>query len=139
MPLLLKSLLGRSPLGLQIALRQQDLQEELARKTHYYDVEKIQRAVELTHHEHKSSHAIISSKIEIQQLENELRKLKNSTWSSSLDLYTPKDHQSKNSSDEVKTKENNLIAKESNSLSTQNLDDELTKSQHVAANLYVIS
>lgn len=80
MPLLLKSLLGRSPLGLEIALRQQQLQDEFEQKQHENALDRIRKNGELKEAEHKNAELGMHSKIAIQQLENELNNLKGSSW-----------------------------------------------------------
>lgn len=80
MPLLLKSLLGRSPLGLEIALRQQHLNEEFERRQHLYALDKVREGLELTEATHKNSELGLKSKIALQHLENELKDIKGNSW-----------------------------------------------------------
>lgn len=87
MPLLLKSLLGRSPLGLAIALRQQHLNEEFERKQHLYALGKVRESLELTEVTHRNSELGLKSKIALQHLENELRDIKGSSWLKSGRLH----------------------------------------------------
>lgn len=86
MPLLLKSLLGRSPLGLAIALKQQMFHEEFMNVQHQYALEKIKRSVEFKKLSYEDSELEMNSKIAIQHLENQLRDLKNESqlWLSGL-------------------------------------------------------
>ena len=72
MPLLLKSLLGRSPLGVQVALRMQKMHETLEVSGHNHVLGKIERKTRFNALLHQSKEAQLTSKIALQHLENKL-------------------------------------------------------------------
>jgi len=129
MPLLLKSILGRSPLGLEIALRNQNLTEEFTKVQHEYVIKEIERNVEINNFLHQRMSNELNSKIVLQQLQNKLNSLKpeSNTWVSSL-LKTPRERS--NAQEASAPSKNQDIDTFSN---------EKTSSKPTASSLYAIS
>jgi len=76
MPLLLKSLLGRSPLGVGIAIRTQDMYEKLESSEHHRALAQTNRLSEHQLALFQNKEAGLSSKITLQHLANKLGALK---------------------------------------------------------------
>jgi len=76
MPLLLKSLLGRSSLGIRIAMRSQAMQHEYEETEHAYGLHTIHRTGKATKAKNEQSKLDLTDQIEIQKMKNELNTLK---------------------------------------------------------------
>ena len=76
MPLLLKSLLGRSPLGVRIAIRSQELAEDLEESQHRYSLSRVARDAELKKSQSEAHIGVLNSQISAQKLKNQLSFLK---------------------------------------------------------------
>jgi hypothetical protein len=79
MPLLLKSLIGRSPLGIRIASNAQKLHHKYEESKHQYDLSGIER--EAIKEKAKNEHikGTLADQISIQEMKNRLAALKSST------------------------------------------------------------
>ena len=76
MPLLLKSLLGRSPLGIQIAIRNQELAGDLETTQHRFRLSKVIRDAEFSRSQSELDVGVLGSQITAQKLKNQLWLLK---------------------------------------------------------------
>ena len=76
MPLLLKSLLGRSALGIRIAMRSQEMQHEYEETEHAYGLHSINRNGKATKAKNEQAKIDLTDQIAIQKMKNELNTLK---------------------------------------------------------------
>jgi hypothetical protein len=76
MPLLLKSLLGRSPLGIRVAMRMNALQEEYSDVELQYQLNSIERVTKVTNAQNKQRITALDEEIIIQEKKNQLTSLK---------------------------------------------------------------
>jgi hypothetical protein len=76
MPLLLKSLLGRSPLGTRIAMQNQALADELDASSHESQLDKLARIGQLQRSQSDIDIESLHSQISMQKLKNEISHLK---------------------------------------------------------------
>ena len=76
MPLLLKSLLGRSALGIRIAMRSQEMQHEYEETEHAYGLHSINRNGRATKAKNEQTKLDLVDQIAIQGMKNELNTLK---------------------------------------------------------------
>jgi len=76
MPLLLKSLLGRSALGIRIAMRSQEMQHEYEEAEHSYGLHSINRNGKATKAKNEQTKLDLTDQIVIQKMKNELNTLK---------------------------------------------------------------
>jgi len=76
MPLLLKSLLGRSALGIRIAMRSQKMQHEYEETEHAYGLHSINRNGKATKAKNEQAKLDLTDQIAIQKMKNELNTLK---------------------------------------------------------------
>jgi len=76
MPLLLKSLLGRSPLGIRVAMRMNALQEEYSDVELQYQLASIERLAKVTIAQNKQQINALDEEILIQEKKNHLTSLK---------------------------------------------------------------
>lgn len=88
MPLLLKSLLGRSALGIRIAMRSQEMQHEYEETEHAYGLHTIHRTGKATKAKNEQSKLDLTDQIEIQKMKNELNTLKAQSRKTYFD-FTP--------------------------------------------------
>jgi len=76
MPLLLKSLLGRSALGIRIAMRSQAMQHEYEETEHAYGLHSINRNGKAVKAKNEQTKVDLTDQIAIQKMKNELNTLK---------------------------------------------------------------
>jgi hypothetical protein len=76
MPLLLKSLLGRSPLGIRVAMRMNALQEEYSNVELGYQLNSIERLIKVTNAQNTQRVNALDGEILIQEKKNHLMSLK---------------------------------------------------------------
>jgi len=76
MPLLLKSLLGRSPLGIRVAMRINDIQNEYHEAEHRHELNQVERLVKATTAQNEQRLKALDDEIAIQEKKNHLTSLR---------------------------------------------------------------